>query len=92
MRRLLRMVLTGLSLGLAACLTTLELLLAGGWLRGTLYVMRYGAAENPYAAEDAEIMGICALFLLPLALAALAWVVYRMILRRKNRAGARTER
>ena len=92
MRRLLRMLLAGFSWGLAACLTIVELLLAWGWLWGTLYVMKYGAEENPYAAEDAEIMGTCALLLLPLALAALAWVVYRVILRRKNRAGARTER
>ena len=89
---MLRMLLEGFFWGLTACLTTLELLFAWGWLRGTLYVMKYGAAENPYAAEEAEIMGLCALLLLPLTLAALAWVVYKMILRCKNRALARTER
>ena len=90
MRRLLGMILTGLSWGLAACLTTLELLFAWGWLRGTLYVMRYGAAENPYAAEDAELMGIFALVLLPLAAAALGWALYRTVC--KKRAEARSER
>ena len=92
MRRLSRMLLTGALWCAAACLTALELMLAWGWLRGTLYVMRYGAAENPYAAEDAEIAGICALLLLPLTLAALAWAAYRTFLRCKDRAGARSER
>lgn len=92
MKRVLRIIFTGFFLGLAVCLTTLEFLLAWGWLRGTLYVMKYGAGENPYAAEDAEIMGICALALLPLALAALAWAVYRTILQYKNRAEAQAER
>ena len=82
------MLLTGLLLGLTACLAALEAVLAWGWLRGSLYVTRWGAAENPYAAEDAEIAGICALLLLPLLLAALAWTGYRM----KKRAEARTER
>ena len=76
----------------AAALTGLEGLLAGHWLRLARYVARWGAAENPYAAEDAEILGICALALLPLVLAALAWAVYETVLRRKTRAGARTER
>ena len=91
MKRLLRGLLNGLLWGLTACLTALELLLAWGWLRGTLYVMQYGAEENPYAAEDAEIAGICALLLLPLVLAALAWAVYQVILN-KNRAKARSKR
>ncbi len=77
---------------LTAALAGLELLLFRAWLRGTLYVIRYGAEENPYAAEDAEIAGICALLLLPLCLAALAWSVYKAVLRRKKRAGARLER
>ena len=88
MRRVLGAIFSGLLLGLTACLTALELLFAWSWLSGTLYVMRWGAAENPYAAEDAEIAGICALLLLPLLLAALAWTGYRM----KKRAEARTER
>ena len=62
----------------AALLTALEGLLAWLWGRGTLYVMRAGAAENPYAAEDAEIAGLCALLLLPLCLA--AWALYKVVL------------
>ena len=48
--------------------------------------------ENPYAAEDAELAGLCALILLPLWLAALAWAVYETVLWWKKRAGARMER
>ena len=77
---------------LVAVLTGLEALLAWGWLQGTRYVMAYGKLENPYAAEDAGIMGICALLLLPLWLAALGWTVYGLVLRRKKRANARTKR
>lgn len=91
MRRVLRMLASGLLLGLAACLTALELVLAWAWLRGTLYVMRYGAAENPYAAEDADIAGLCALMLLPLLLVVLACMGYRIIWCRK-RAKTRGER
>ena len=58
MRRILGALFSGLLLGLTACLAALEAVLAWGWLRGTLYVMRWGAAGNPYAAEDAEIAGI----------------------------------
>lgn len=87
MRRVLGMLLTGFLWGLTACLTALELLLAYGWLRGMLYVMRYGAAGNPYAAEDMEIAGACALAFLPLSLAAMAWAVCRIVLWRKKRAG-----
>lgn len=87
MRRVLGMLLTGFLWGLTACLTTLELLFVWAWLRGVLYVMKYGAAENPYAAEDMEIAGICALTLLPLFLTALAWAVCRIVLRSKKRAG-----
>ncbi len=87
MRRALGMLLTGFLWGLTACLATLELLLSCAWLRGMLYVIKYGAAGNPYAAEDMEIAGICALALLPLSLAALAWVVCRIVLWRKKRAG-----
>lgn len=85
MRRVPGMLLTGFLWGLAGCLTVLELLLGWSWLRGMLYVMRYGAAENPYAAEDMEIAGICALLVLPLFLAALAWAVYRVVIHRKKR-------
>ena len=31
------------------------------WLSRTAYVGRWGGAENPYAAEEAEIAGACAL-------------------------------
>ena len=77
---------------LAAGLTALEASLFWIWLQGARYVAEYGAAENPYAAEDMEIAGICALILLPLFLAALAWAVCRIILWSKKRAGARSER
>ncbi len=70
---------------LTAALTALEALLAWSWLRGMRYVAEYGAAENPYAAEDMEIAGICALALLPLCLAALAWAVYRVVIHCKKR-------
>lgn len=89
------MMLRKLGLGalgaLTACLTALEALLAWTWLRGMRYVAEYGAEENPYAAEDMEIAGICALALLPLFLAA-AWALCRIVLRSIKRAGARSER
>jgi len=77
---------------LTAVLTGLETLLAWSWLRGTLYVARYGRAENPYAAEDAEVAGICALVLLPLCVGALAWAAYEMVLWWKTRAVASRKR
>ena len=80
-----------LSTAPAAVLLPLEALLAWAWLRGTLYVQKYGAAENPYAAEDAEIAGFCALVLLPLCLAA-GWAAYQWFYAWKKRAQARTER
>ena len=73
-------------------MTGLETLLAWSWLQGTLYVARYGRAENPYAAEDAEVAGICALVLLPLCVGALAWAAYEMVLWWKTRAAARRKR
>ncbi len=85
MKGLLKILLTGLLLGLTACLTVLELLLAGNWLWGTLYILQYGAAENPYAAEDAEITGILAIYLLPLVLAAWAGTIFWSILRYQSR-------
>ena len=93
MKKLLKALLTGLLLGLTACLAVLESLFAGNWLRGTLYVMRCGAAENPYAAEEAEITGICALLLLPLFLAVLAGTVVWIFMQYKTRAkDARSEK
>ena len=86
MKRALKALFTGLLLGFTACVTTLELLFAWGWLRGMSYILRYGAAENPYAAEDAEMMGIFALLLMPLALAALAGAVSWIRLQYKTRA------
>ena len=76
---------------LTAALTVLEALLVWSWLWGVGYVAEFGAAENPYAAEDMEIAGICALALLPLFLAA-AWALCRIVLRSIKRAGARSER
>lgn len=76
---------------LAAGLTALEASLFWIWLQGARYVAEYGAAENPYATEDMEIAGICALALLPLFLAA-AWALCRIVLRSIKRAGARSER
>ena len=92
MKRAVRGLLWAAGAALVAVLTGLEALLAWGWLQGTRYVMAYGKLENPYAAEDAGIMGICALLLLPLWLAALGWTAYGLVLRRKKRANARTER
>ena len=71
MRNLLRLLFEGIFWGLTACLTVMEILFAVSWLRGTLYVMSAGIEDNPYAAEEAEIAGICALYLLPLLLVAL---------------------
>ena len=85
----LEAVLTWLWLLLTGVVTALEAVLTWLWLRGSVYVLRYGAEENPYAAEDAEIAGICALMLLPLFLFALAWMGYRIS---KKRAGACEER
>ena len=92
MKRAVRGLLWAAGAALTAALTGLEALLAWGWLRGTRYVMTYGKLEDPYAAEDADILGICALLLLPLWLAALGWTAYGLVLRRKKRANARTER
>lgn len=92
MKRAAQGLLLAAGAALTAALTGLEALLAWGWLRGTRYVTTYGKLENPYAAEDAEIMGICALLLLPLWLAALGWTVYGLVLRRKKRANARKKR
>lgn len=72
---------------LTAALTVLEALLVWSWLWGVGYVAEFGAAENPYAAEDMDIAGICALALLPLALAALAWAARQIVLWSKKRAG-----
>ena len=77
MRRLLRRLEAGVCLVLALALTGAEVWLAWSWLRGTLYVMRAGAAENPYAAEDADIAGLCALLLLPLGI--IAWAMYKVV-------------
>ena len=82
----------GLSWAAAALLAALEIPLAWSWLWGTAYVMKYGAVENPYAAEDAEIAGILALLALPLFLAALAWAVSETVSWCKTRAKARSER
>ena len=76
--------LRGILWVLTALLTALEVCLAWLWLKLTLYVMEYGRAENPYAAEDAEITGIIAALLLPLTLAALIWAVRRIMLRYKS--------
>ncbi len=85
MRRAAGRLVRGFLWGLSSALITVEALLGWAWLRGTLYVMRFGRAENPYAAEDAEIAGICALILLPPALAALAWIVYRVVIHHRER-------
>ena len=58
------------------------------WISGTLYVMKWGAEENPYAAEDAWAAGVFASmlaipFLLMLALAVYCTVKLRK--RGKNR-------
>ena len=84
MRRRLRL---GASWTLAALLVLPEGALASLWLRGMRYLRQYGAAENPYAAENTEIAGLLALFLLPLVLAALAWAIYETVLWKKRDKG-----
>lgn len=44
----------------AALFTFLEGLCLYLWITGTLYVMKWGAEENPYAAEDAWAAGVFA--------------------------------
>lgn len=92
MKRAARRMARAAGAALTAALAGVEALLAWAWLRGTLHAARYGRAENPYAAEDADIAGICALLLLPLCLGALAWAVRETVLWWKTRAKARTER
>lgn len=46
------------------------------WLSGMLYVEKYGAADNLYAAEDAWAAGVFALCLLPLCLLFLALSIF----------------
>ncbi|MCI9121335.1 MAG: hypothetical protein HFG00_07415 [Oscillibacter sp.] len=75
----------GLGLCLTALLTGLEAWLVRCWLWGRQYLQTWGAAENPYAAEDTEMAGLLALLVLPLCLTALAWTVYAMVL--KDKAG-----
>ena len=45
---------------ITAFLALLEALLVYLWIDGTLYVMKWGAEENPYAAEDAWAAGVFA--------------------------------
>ena len=75
-----------------AALTGLEGWLFRAWLQGSRYLAQYGRAENPYAAEDTDLAGLCALLLLPLCLGALAWAVWEVLLWWKTRAKARTKR
>ena len=44
----------------AAFFTFLEGLCLYLWITGTLYVMKWGAEENPYVAEDAWAAGVFA--------------------------------
>ena len=44
----------------AAVFVFLEALCVYLWISGTLYVMKWGAEENPYAAEDAWAAGVFA--------------------------------
>ncbi len=77
---------------LTACLTALEAALAAGWIRMSRYVAAAGAAENPYAAEEAWLLGICAGILFLPAAALLAWGIYQAWGCWKKRAEAREER
>ena len=67
-------------IGCAVCwavtvlLALAEVFCVYSWISGTLYVVKWGAEENPYAAEDAWAAGVFSLitavpFLLMLALA-----------------------
>ena len=77
---------------LAAGLTALEASLFWIWLQGARYVAEYGAAENPYAAEEAWLLGTCAGILFLPAAALLAWGIYQAWGCWKKRAEAREER
>lgn len=44
----------------AALFTFLEGICLYLWITGTVYVMKWGAEENPYAAEDAWAAGVFA--------------------------------
>lgn len=45
---------------ITAFLALFEVLCVYLWIDGTLYVMKWGAEENPYAAEDAWAAGVFA--------------------------------
>lgn len=70
---------------IAAGLALLEALLLYLWITGTLYVMKWGAVENPYAAEDAWAAGVFAsLAAFPLILMLVAAVRSTMKLRKRG--------
>ena len=92
MRRIMQTLALGICWVLTAALTALETTLAWNWRRGMLYLAEAGAAQNPYAAEDTENSGLCALLLLPLVLAALTGTVSWTIWQHKKRANAQSEK
>ena len=68
----------------AAFLALLEAFCVYLWVSGTLYVMKWGAEENPYAAEDAWTAGVFSTMrALPLLLT-LALAVYCTVKLRKQ--------
>ena len=54
------------------CIGLLNLICARQWWDLSRYAAQYGAEENPYAAEDAYLAGIFAVFLMVLFLCLLA--------------------
>lgn len=77
-------------IGCAACwiitafLAGLEAICIHLWISGTLYVMNWGAEENPYAAEDAWAAGVfSSIIVIPLTLM-LMLAVYSTIKLRKR--------
>jgi len=76
MQKVLRTLSCAVSWTLTALAGVLELTLLWLWRRGVGYVDRFGAVENPYAAEKMELAGGGALLLLPLLGLLLIWAVW----------------
>ena len=74
----------GLCWLVTAVLALLEAACLYQWIDGTLYVRKWGAAENPYAAEDAWMAGIFSLLAAVPLLVMLALAVYYTIKLRKR--------
>ncbi len=76
MRRYVRAALCLLAWGITLLIGGCEAALVWLWRQGTQYVAQFGAAENPYAAEEAADAGLFAVLLLPLFALALCGAIY----------------